>query len=251
MENFTLDKSLFTDKEQNEILFALQSLKATDIEVDLILSKLSTLFKKSNTNWLEVDFSRWGYRGIDTKRFNLLRQGILNKQVVEICYISGSGKETFRKINPVKLIFKQNNWYLQAYCQTANDFRTFKISRIKELLLSDDIFEEIPIEPPVIDNTEIKEKITHIENKQYEDGLVAVKLIFSPKIAYRVYDEFPPNDIKKEDNGYLTVTTKMPMDLWIYHYILSFGEQVDIIEPFCLKKEIKEYLKKMLKHFES
>ncbi len=59
IEHFTFDKALFTDKEQNEILFALESLRATDVEVDDVLLKLGTLFQKNSTNWLEVDFSRW------------------------------------------------------------------------------------------------------------------------------------------------------------------------------------------------
>lgn len=244
MEHFTFDKSLFTDKEQNEILFALESLKATDVEIDNVLSKLAMLFQKNSTNWLEVDFSRWGYKGVDTERFNILRQGILNKQAIKISYISGSGKETHRKINPLKLIFKQSHWYLQAYCSTAEDFRTFKISRIKELLLLDETFEETIVSPPQIDTSEINKKT-------FDDGLTSVKLKFVPQIAHRVYDEFPPNDIAIEDNGYLTVTTKLPIDFWIYHYLLSFEEDVEIIEPISLKEEVQNFLKKMQKHYKS
>lgn len=244
MEHFTFDKSLFTDKEQNEILFALESLKATDVDVDNILSKLGMIFQKNSTNWLEVDFSRWGYKGVDTDRFNILRQGILDKQVIKLSYISRSGKVTHRKINPIKLIFKQGHWYLQAYCSIAEEFRTFKISRIKELLLTGETFEEITVNLPKIDTSGIKEKIV-------DDGLTSVKLRFVPQIAHRVYDEFLLDDITKEDNGYLSVTTKLPIDFWIYHYLLSFGEDVEIIEPRSLIEEVQNFLNKMQNHYKN
>lgn len=243
LENFTLDKSLLTEKEQNIILFGLNSIKVTDAKVDLLLSKLGTFFNKNMDNWIEVDFSRWGYRSVDTERFELLRRGILNKRIVKICYISGRGEETIRDINPLKLVFKQNNWYLQAYCQRANDYRTFKISRIKNICLTDKIFNEMNISPPQIDGNDIE--------GEYENRLSLVKFIFSPNVAHRVYDEFSPDDIKIEDNGNLMVTTTMPNDFWTYNYVLSFGEQVEIIEPVLLKKEIREYLIKMQKHLES
>ncbi len=251
MENFTFDKSLFTDKEQNEILFALESLKATDVEVDNVLTKLGMIFHKNSTNWLEVEFSRWRYKGVDTDRFNILRQGILNKQSIEISYISGSGQETSRKINPLKLIFKQTHWYLQAYCKNAEDFRTFKISRIKELILLDEYFEEIMISSPQIDSYQIKEARLYRSDESYNNGLTSVKLKFVPQIAHRVYDEFPSDDIIKEENGYLTVMTKLPIDFWIYNYILSFGENVQIIQPDSLKNQIQNFLRRMQNHYKS
>lgn len=47
LDNFVLDKSLITEKEQDEILLALQSLSAVQYpELDNVLSKLNSLFKK-------------------------------------------------------------------------------------------------------------------------------------------------------------------------------------------------------------
>ncbi|GGE30079.1 hypothetical protein GCM10011391_05790 [Pullulanibacillus camelliae] len=47
MEHFILNKSLLLEKEQDEILFSLQSLSATNYpQIDDILLKMSTLFQK-------------------------------------------------------------------------------------------------------------------------------------------------------------------------------------------------------------
>ncbi|MBU3110021.1 helix-turn-helix transcriptional regulator [Clostridium lacusfryxellense] len=61
LENFVLNKSVLSENEQNEILVALQSLTATGYpSIDITLSKLSSLFKKGDNNWIEVDFTNWG-----------------------------------------------------------------------------------------------------------------------------------------------------------------------------------------------
>lgn len=61
LDNFVLDKTLFSDKEQNELLLSLQSMKVTEYpDIDTILSKLKAIFNKENTDWIEIDFSQWG-----------------------------------------------------------------------------------------------------------------------------------------------------------------------------------------------
>lgn len=54
MDQFILNKSLLLEKEQDEILFSLQSLSVTNYpEIDEILTKLSHVFKKVIQNGLK------------------------------------------------------------------------------------------------------------------------------------------------------------------------------------------------------
>ena len=69
MPGYTFNKALLSDEEQNQILFGIQSLQAADQQVSSLLSKLGGVFKKQNTNWIEVDFSRWGLGKVDSERF--------------------------------------------------------------------------------------------------------------------------------------------------------------------------------------
>ncbi|HML46179.1 MAG TPA: WYL domain-containing protein, partial [Clostridia bacterium] len=98
--------------------------------MDALLSKLGGIFQKQAANWIEVDFSRWGYGRADKDRFELLKSAIFEKRVTRIQYCGASGAASKREIKPFKLIFKDKHWYLQAFCLKANDFRLFKISRI-------------------------------------------------------------------------------------------------------------------------
>lgn len=41
-------------------------------------------------------------------------------------------KHSLRKVNHLKLIFKAVSWYLQAFCHEKQEYRTFKINRMKK-----------------------------------------------------------------------------------------------------------------------
>ena len=238
MSDYVFDHSLLTDSEQNEMLFALQSLQATDQGMDILLSKLGTVFKKQNPNWIEVDFSRWGHKKVDTEKFNTLRHGILHQQLISIAYLDSYGRKSDRTIQPLKLIFKQSNWYLQAFCRKANDFRTFKINRMASISLCDEHCDDVFDDIPAIDS----------QSTSAHD-LCTMQLRVSPKMAFRVYDEFLPDDVLTDDDGNLLVTATLPVDGWIYSYILSFGDQIEIIEPKWLHESMIKYIEKLYHHF--
>ncbi|MEG0379476.1 MAG: WYL domain-containing protein, partial [Eubacterium sp.] len=85
---------------------------------------------QNNQSWIEVDFTSWGSGIQDRVRFDLLRSAILNRQQLTFHYFGSDGKETIRKVEPLRMLFKGQNWYLQAFCLTRQDFRLFKLFRI-------------------------------------------------------------------------------------------------------------------------
>ncbi|MEN6340109.1 MAG: YafY family protein, partial [Clostridiaceae bacterium] len=112
MPNYSFDKALLSDDEQNQILFAIQSLQAADQPVAALLKKLGGMFQKQNVSWIEADFSRWGMGRVDNEKFERLKTAILEKRVLDILYCSTSGDTSNRSVLPFKLIFKDKSWYL-------------------------------------------------------------------------------------------------------------------------------------------
>lgn len=240
MSGFTIDKSLFSEKEQNQLMFALQSFQATDQNVELLLSKLGAIFQRDTMNWIEVDFSRWGYHKEDTFKFEQLKNSILEKRVLEILYCGTNGTVTKREIKPVKLIFKDKNWYVQGYCLNAEDFRVFRINRILSLKRLDIVFEDV------------FNKIPQIETEDLTSGnTISLSLKFAKEVAYRVYDDFEPSNIETQEDGTLLVSAEIPDQPWIYSYLLSFGTQMEVIKPLYLKHNLASYVKNIYDHFQS
>jgi len=115
-DRFVLNKSLLSDKEQDEILFALQSLSVAQFpDSDEVFSKLSSLFRKNSTNWIEVDFSSWGSGLKQKELYALLKRAILEHKVISFTYLSAAGEQKSRRGAPVKLLFKDRAWYVEAY----------------------------------------------------------------------------------------------------------------------------------------
>ena len=83
LDDYVLNKSFFSDSEKLEILSSLQSLSAVQYpEVDTILNKLGAIFQTSLTDWIDVDFSRWG--SVAESENKLFRQQTENRLYLKI-----------------------------------------------------------------------------------------------------------------------------------------------------------------------
>ena len=227
LDNHILNKTTLSEEEQDQLLFALQSLSATqDINTKSFSSRLQSLFGKNDTSWIEVDFSRWGNGYTDKIKFELLKNAIIKKIAITFKYFNSYGETKLYTVYPLKLVFKSKAWYIQGFCLPKEAYRTFKITRMQNINITDKTFLDRIFDIPKIESFEYL-------TSQFVD----LKLLFSPSAAYRIYDEFSEKDILKTENGTFSISTKMPNDHWLYSYILSFGELVEVIEPEIVRKE--------------
>ena len=231
MDDFVLDKAVLSEEEKQEILTALQSINTTqNISSSQTLQKLSAIFNLSLENWFEVDFSRWGNKGTDNEKFELLKTAVIHCKSVKIRYASSYEVISERIVQPCKLAYKGMSWYLKAFCTEKQDWRVFKLNRILDLEILDESFPHRNFPKP-IDSSEA----------EYNQ----ITLRFPKEMSYRVYDEFDRTQIQRQDNGDLIVSAKMPEDTWLIGFLLSFGIQVEVIEPLYLKNVIAEQAKQI------
>ncbi|HWR18225.1 MAG TPA: YafY family protein [Clostridia bacterium] len=234
LEDFVLNKSLLSEKEQTDILSALQGLNAMNcVDAEAVLKKLSSLFNKSTVSWLEVDFSDWG--GQNGEIYRHVKTAILEKRVLEFSYYSTAGETTRRSIEPLQLWFKHRTWYVKGFCLLKHDVRMFRLTRMTNLLLTDEFFTK-----------RILLEETPVQTEQKKEREINLKLKIAPEMAYRVYDEFSADLFIKNSDGSYTVSVTWPEDDWVYGFILSFGEYISVLEPDCVKVMLKEKLKKMM-----
>ena len=232
LNDYTLDKSLFSEQEQEQMLTALQGMVATTEEnSNELLTKLSGLFQINSTNWIEVDFSDWAHRTPQQDTFNIIKEAIFQKRVISFCYFSGKGNKEKRNVRPIRLVFKSKSWYLYSFCLLRNDYRFFKLTRIKELEMLSETYTQ--------DFTPTK-----IEKQIQVENTVAVKLKFDRQAAFRVYDEFTDN-ITEDSQGNLYVQVDLPDNEVLYSYVMSFSDSVEVIEPQSIREQMKKGLQKM------
>ncbi len=243
LDTYVLNKSVLTDEEQTNILAALQGLKAT-IPSDQahVLSKLNSLFGNKNTDWIEVDFSNWSSREEDKVKFNQIKDSILNHKMIQFLYYSSYRQESKRTIEPYKLIFKGQAWYLLGFCKDKQDFRYFKISRIKELLTTEEEFAPKP-------SSFVKEIDKETSHNTSIPPLQEILLRVNSTMAYRIYDEFPSSTITLDPEGDFLIRTKVPMSGWLYGYLMSFEDQLELLEPIEIRNELKKKYKKAFEKY--
>ena len=240
IDKFTLNKALLSEKEQDEILLALQSISAVRFpELDQVQSKLNSLFKKNNVDWIEVDFSPWGSGQWQKEIFYQLKQAIINQEHIVFKYFGISGEKSSRTVAPKKILFKDKSWYVQGFCFERNAIRTFKITRMTDL--------SITRKSPIHENLE---SINSVASSNVKDTMIPLKLKISYEGAYRVYDDFNADDITVEEDGSYMINANFPGGEWIFNYLLSYGSLLEVIEPKHIRSELGRRIKKMaLKYF--
>lgn len=239
MEHFVLNKSVLSEKEQSDILSALQGLKATNYsDTDQVLSKLNSLFGNKNTDWIEVDFSYWNSSEEDKLKFRALKDAILSQNVIEFNYYNTKGEESHRIVEPVKLVFKGQAWYLYCYCRERNDMRYFKITRIEALKTSNEHF--TPSEAVSVD-----------DDTSYLNNSPSASLVFriDADMAYRIFDEYPKETITKNTDGTFTINAEMKTGTWLIGYLMSYEDHIEILEPSWLREQLIETYKSALARY--
>ena len=235
-EDFVLSKSLLSENEKQQIMSALQGLDNTAIQHENeLLTKLSALFKMKNTSWIEVDFNNWQNNKLYEQTFNDIKFAILSKNIISFTYFSSNEKETSRRVKPVKLLFKSQDWYLYAFCLLRNDFRYFKLSRIKNLEIQTEKFDDN------FEDAILKKEMPH-------ENTVHIKVKFDRKVAFRVYDEIN-GEIIEDDEGNLYAEIEIPNDYNLFNYIFSFGDGAEVLEPKEIRMQIKEMINKMAEKY--
>ena len=241
LENYTLNRMLISEHESENLLLAFNTLRATQYpELDIALEKMGAIFKNAlDHDWVEVDFSPWGSSPNEQNKFNDIKRAMLGRNVIRFDYVNGEGHRSIRLAEPEKLIFKNNAWYLLAFCWQRQEHRTFRISRLKKLEIQADTF-DVKVPP----ETKPEEK------NAGQQSLIALKLCFQAQVLNRLYDYFDDSFLIQNDDGSFTLEIVLPEGEWLYSYILSFGSFVKVIAPENVRKIIANRIRQALKLYE-
>ncbi|MBP7479143.1 MAG: YafY family transcriptional regulator [Spirochaetaceae bacterium] len=238
-DGFVLDQALFSDKEKKQVLYALDSLqtaqrfsgKTDDGDFEKARTKLKSVFKTDTAEWIEIDFSSWNNCEQSAKTFELIKTAILERHPVLFDYFGSNGQMSTRVVEPWRLVFKEQAWYMLGYCLLRHDERFFKMSRIRNISMK----KESCIMPFK------KGRVFDGEGPSIEKYLT-IKARVESTLYFRVLDEFPGDVMEKQKDGSIIVTFRLPDENWIYSYLLSFGEHMEVLEPECVRQKIQESL---------
>jgi predicted DNA-binding transcriptional regulator YafY len=238
LNGYVLSKAFFSESEQTGILAALQQLSATQYpETESVIRKLKGIFVKQTADWLDVDFTHWGSGAADKAKLSLIQSALLNKQALRFTYSNSRGETAERLVYPLKLVFKSMAWYVSAYCTQREDYRMFKLSRIRGAAPADRYFGDLALQAPPPDIP------------AGGNPAVPMTLLIHPRQAHRVYDEFDNERVAERDDGSYIVQTAMPKEEWLFHYLLTFGPDLEVLEPPEIRTELADAAAAILRKY--
>ena len=239
MEGYKIDRTLLSSKEMRAVLDGLRSLDSVSNTnyYSRLMEKFSIGSSMSVTNEnIIIDLSGWDKSAVADK-IEIIKTAIENKDKISFEYHSPNG-DSSRVIEPYHIIYQWSGWYVWGFCTDKQDYRMFKLTRMTDLKNTGEKCEkrEIPAYVP--------DKLLHT------DGEITAVVRFDDSVKWRLIDEFGIDFIKYNKNDEIEVTFTWSDVPSFFRYILTFGDNAEIISPQEYREQFAGLLKNISKKYE-
>ena len=210
-------------------------------------SRLESLLEQGNVGADEVHrrvrILAQAARRMPPDVFEVIAHGVLQRVRLRIGYRARSTREaTLRDVSPQRLVHYRDNWYLDAWCHTRDDLRTFSLDAISSATLL--------YEPSKnVDEATLDRRLGSGYGIFSGDQVEWASLRFTPERARWVANEqwHPEQRGRLESDGsyVLEVPFADPRELMMD--ILKYGADVEVLESEALRRRWAEEVRRMLK----
>lgn len=244
IEGYKIDKKILSSDDTQKIFTALNGLKSIDSDntVNSLIAKLvpeesHSVFSKSP---YIINLSSWFSDSIISEKATALHKAICDNHYVIIEYVSQNGRSK-RTIEPYKLVFKQSDWYLYAFCCERNDFRLFKLRRIISYNVSKEKFT-----PQEVKNIPLEQDYATIPFSAYPiDGFIKVVLEYDIQNEFALTKKVDASFFQEvySGNNYAQICFYTPNLSIASDLVLELLDKVRVVSPPELYTDIKNRLK--------
>ncbi|HCG63470.1 MAG TPA: YafY family transcriptional regulator [Sphaerochaeta sp.] len=248
MQEYKLDKKVFSTADLSAILMGLSSLSSMIRGDELVnaLAKVKSFIPTERAkditlkaNQICIDMSPWmGNRNVQPY-LNILRTALQESKLLSFSYADRYGNTTTRTAEPYQLVLKSSHWYWQGYCHTRNDFRLFKLARTANLQILEETFTPRENPKPQLDITDM------VETLQTEIRIRIHRSVMDRVLEYCTYDHFSPDG----EEHYLVSFPFIENDYY-YNILFGFGNACECLGPLPIRTEIKRRIHAMATLYE-
>ncbi len=159
-------------------------------------------------------------------------------------YKNGKNQSTYRLVDPYKIIFWNNKWYIIGFCHFREGIRSFRADRIEDLLVTENKF-DCPNDFLASDSF-LKNLLPTIKD---EKEIVSLVIIGDTSTINDICQHwFLGNYLhEKSADQAVFLLEKDITHTYVPHLLLPYAKSIQIIEPASLKKKIIEVLLELLK----
>ncbi|MDO7908166.1 YafY family protein [Paenibacillus sp. JX-17] len=246
LDTYKLDRFTFSTEERQQLTVSLQAVQELlgEKETALVKAKLELLERPEPEGKLpifslsEATLHRSAIEQETRHKLDRIR-GILQQAAgLEFDYIAASGDRTKRKVQPLQLQLKNGSWYLEAWCSTRRDTRSFKLTRMARLDIIDR--EQLKSLSWMEGQQPIAERKSQSSKQQSQkpDDLLGeqVRLVFARSQLGKLVDFFLEQELQEQENGEIEVTLEHDHPGSLIPFLLMFGSHVRVKAPKWLQE---------------
>lgn len=221
-DNYRVDVTLFTDDDLARLRVCLDALSQSfkdDLTSDLI-AKLTGLAdgKSASAPRLVIDSDSWGGVSSQSSKLDAVSAAVSGQRTVRIRYTDKTGKSSARLLDPYTLALKEGVWYVYGRCHVHNDFRLFRLARIKSVEMTDGVF-------------------THREGADVRAALsvdlgnrIDLELLADESALAKLEEWLGAESVTKSADGYICRASVGDGDELVRR-LISFGASVKVLSP--------------------
>jgi predicted DNA-binding transcriptional regulator YafY len=255
MDGYRLPPVMFTKQEATAFLTAEKFVeKLTDTSTAnhyrSAMFKVRAVLKSQEKDMLEsMDGNIEVFKGhhnmpmADNDHIQTILNSIAGKKVLTIEYFAHHSQEiTRREIEPVGIFFLETFWHLIAYCRLRDDYRDFRIDRIRQLQFGDKKFEN---QHPTL-KTYIAQTA---REKHLETVIIRVEQAVYPMLSQQKY--YSGFFSEHEVDGMVEMTFLSSSVEMFARWLVMFGDSAEIIAPDILRERVFDIASSVLKKLEN
>lgn len=176
---------------------------------------------------------------------NELEQAVSDEFSVKILYHkSGEEQLKYRLVDPYKIIYWNNKWYMIGFCHLRNDIRSFRVDRMESLTLTEDKFHQ----PENFSAREffMGNLLPTIEDKE---GIISLVINGDKRVLGDICQHWFLGHYLQERTSNQAVfhLEEDIMHTYLPNLLLPYGKSIRVIEPISLKKRLIEVLSELIR----
>ncbi|WP_026674856.1 helix-turn-helix transcriptional regulator [Alkalihalobacterium bogoriense] len=174
-----------------------------------------------------------------------LEQAVADGYSVKILYHkSGEKQVNDRLVDPYRIIYWNNKWYVIGFCHLRNDIRSFRVERIESLMLTENKF-NLPENFSARDFF-MKSLLPTIE---YKDGIISLVIKGNTSALDDICQHWFLGRylLERTSNQAVFLLEEDMIHTYVPYLLLPYNKSIKVIEPISLKKRLVEVLSELIK----
>lgn len=227
LDTFKMEHHIAGKNDYKYIISALKGFYSAynNEEVDSVIEKIESV-SGNGSNDIMLDFSVLQEHEHINEKIKMLDRAIKSCRTVELTYVNSKGTSGLYTVEPVSVVYKWYNWYLLSFVKKDKEYRIFKLSRMKKIIVTEE-------KMSCLHNAENALMIW--QNQPDKRKYINVELYCKSSVKQKCL-EYLNGNIKVElSNGDIIIEFTVPEDefFW-YGAMLALGTDVKILKPESL-----------------